>query len=305
MTQPMRIKEVGATINLGNYSSLHITVGEPQEYAGLEFQRSIIYLQNIAKKVGGVLNLPEESVSKDEPDDAEDDSLDASMGEKYYSFGSSTPIWYNHKDHSYYSEAGVRYESVTQLLSAYYPFGGEGKIAQEYLDFAASYGNMIHSAIQNTVIGKPPTKKSIRPICDEVVSAMGEYDNAFVEQLIALPEQEVAGRFDIVTQTIVDPETSKKKTVLWDVKTNSDLYKSCECTLPDKLKEKYSEFWGVDTIYGEHCLQLNLYAYIIEKTGDITIDEIKIIHVPDGFKEIIDVPKVDVADLLSAYGSIR
>jgi len=291
----MRIKEVGATINLGNYSSLHITLGEEQENAGLDLQRSLNYLKRIAHRVDGVLNLPE----KEEPEKApQQQEVQEPTGEKIYAFGGQTPIWYDHKTHTYTSEQGVRYESVTQLLSAYYPFNGDGKIAQAYMDFAASFGNLIHTAIQNSVIGKMPKKEIVRKICEDTLKAMGEYSNAWVEQLIALPEQEVAGRFDILT-------ANEGKHTLWDVKTNSDLFMSADCNLPQSLKDRYSEYWNPETIYGEHCLQLNLYAYIIEQTTDITIDEIKIIHVPDGFNKILDVPKVDVSDLFTAYGSIR
>lgn len=291
----MRIKEVGATINLGNYSSLHITLGEEQENAGLDLQRSLNYLKRIAHKVDGVLNLPEKEEKEQKPEKVEKDVL---AGEKIYAFGGQTPIWYDHKSHTYTSEQGVQYESVTQLLSTYYPFNGDGKIAQEYMDFAASFGNLVHTAIQNSVIGKMPRKELVKGVCEDALKAMGKFDDGWVEQLIALPSAEIAGRFDILT-------VQDGKYTLWDVKTNSDLFMKVDCNLPQSLKDRYKEYWNPTTIYGEHCLQLNLYAYIIEQTTDITIDEIKIIHVPDAFSKILDVPKVDVSDLISAYGSVR
>lgn len=289
-----RIKEVGATINLGNYSSLHVTVGEASEFAGLEFGRAVDYLKNIASEVDGVLNLPEKLKSKKKVAEKSEEP----KGEKIYSFAGGPTIWYDHESHTYTSETGVPYVSVTQLLESFYPFEAADKISKEYMDFAASYGNLVHTAIQNAVIGKPPKKQMVAGVIEDVLKAMGPFNQRFVEQLIALPEQEVAGRFDILTK-------DEGKATLWDVKTNSSLYMETKCTLPDVLKEKYSKSWGVDTIYGEHCFQLNLYAYIIEKTTDWVIDEIKIIHVPDNFEGIIDVPKVDVSDILSYYGSIR
>jgi len=293
----MRVKEVGATINLGQYSSLHVTLGEEQEYKGLDLQRSLNYLKRVADEVDGALNLPEKEAQERiaTPPEASQPKV---IGEKVYAFGGQTPIWYDNDTHSYYSEQGVRYDSVTQLLSTFYPFNSDGKIAQAYMDFAASYGNLVHTAVQNMVIGKPPKKGLVQDILTDVANAMGGYDNGWVEQLIAYPDQEIAGRFDILTK-------KDDKYTLWDVKTNSDLYIANECNLPDSLKEKFSEYWNPETIYGEHCLQLNLYAYIIEKTSDVEIGEIKIIHIPDGFKKVIDVPKVDVSAILQAYGSTR
>lgn len=293
----MRVKEVGATINLGQYSSLHVTLGEEQEYGGLDLQRSLNYLKRIANEVDGTLNLPEKEAPGKIATPPET-SQPKTVGEKIYAFGGQTPIWYDNDTHSYYSEQGVRYDSVTQLLGTFYPFNSDGKIAQAYMDFAASYGNLVHTAVQNMVIGKPPKKELVQDILADVAKAMGSYDNGWVEQLIAYPDQEIAGRFDILTK-------KDDKYTLWDVKTNSDLYMANECNLPDSLKEKFSEYWNPETIYGEHCLQLNLYAYIIEKTSDVEISEIKIIHIPDGFKKVVDVPKVDVSAILQAYGSTR
>ena len=114
--EKMRIKDVGATINLGNYSSLHVTIGEPSEFAGLELQRATNYLKGIAEKVGGVLALPEmkqkSSKKKEEV---------APLGEKLFSFGSDTPIFYDNDTHTYTTENGVVYESVKEswgLLSS-------------------------------------------------------------------------------------------------------------------------------------------------------------------------------------------
>lgn len=300
MTKKMRIKDIGATINLGNYSSLHVTIGEPSEFAGLSFDAATTYLRNIAEKVGGVLNLPENLAKKTATTQKEQKVQETApvLGEKVYCFGNTTPIWYDHASHTYTNEKGVAYESVTQLLSTYYPFNSDGKIKQEYMDFAASFGNLVHTAIQNAVIGRPPKKEIVAKIVEDVLASMGEYDEAFVERTIALPEQEVAGRFDILTR-------KEDKYTLWDVKTNTDLTLKVDCLLPEALVKKYSDFWAVDTTYGEHCLQLNLYAYIIEATTDIKIDDIKIIHVPDSFERIWPVPRADVSDLLSAYGSIR
>lgn len=301
MTKKMRIKEVGGTINLGQYSSLHVTIGEPSEYTGLSLDKATTWLREIAKSVDGVINLPDtlkktdtkkEVAKKTEPTEPQ--------GQKVYCFGGTTPIWYDHKAHSYVNEKGIEYESVTQVLGHFYPFNADDKIKQEYMDFASSYGNLIHTAIQNAVIGMPPKKKMVQKVISDALNAMGDYDKAWVEQTIALPDQEIAGRFDILTMN-----ANKNSYTLWDVKTNSDLTLEADCCLPNSLVERYNQYWNPKTIYGEHCLQLNLYAYIIEQTTDIKIDEIKIIHVPDGFKKIFPVPKVDVSDLLSAYGSVR
>lgn len=300
MTKKMRIKDIGATINLGNYSSLHVTIGEPSEFTGLSFDAATTYLRNIAEKVGGVLNLPENLAKKNTTTKKSQKTQDVTpvLGKKIYCFGNTTPIWYDHASHTYTDERGIAYESVTQLLNTYYPFNLDGKIKQEYMDFAASFGNLVHTAIQNAVIGRPPKKELVSKIVEDALAAMGEYDEAFVECTIALPEQEIAGRFDILT-------CKEDKYTLWDVKTNTDLTLKVDCSLPEPLVKKYSDFWTVDTTYGEHCLQLNLYAHIIEATTNIKINDIKIIHVPDSFSQILPVPRVDVSDLLSAYGSIR
>lgn len=291
----MRIKEVGATINLGNYSSLHITLGEESEFAGLDLGRAQKYLKRIAKASGGTLNLPDAEPKKKAKKKTPPDTP---TGEKLYSFKTDVPIYYNHATHTYTDEKGVIYDSVTQVLSTFYPFNANGVIKQEYMDFAASFGNLIHTTIQNSVLGLIPKKELVGDIARKALEAMGDYDEAFSERAIALPKQEIAGRFDIVTR--------KDDTyTLWDVKTNSELFAKVDCTLPKKLKEYFSEFWATDTTFGEHCLQLNLYAYIIEQTTDITIDSLKIIYVPDSFSEIVDVPKVDITPFLQAYGETR
>lgn len=170
----MRIKDVGATINLGNYSSLHITIGEETEFAGLDLGRAETYLRKIAKSVDGVLNLPEK---EDKP----------------------------------------------------------------------------------------------------------------TEEMHPLPEvQDIDGNkmhYDHETHAIFDAKR--------------------ECGLPPSLQRLFENDWNVETVYGEHCLQLNIYAYILEKVYGKKIKAIKIIHVPDGFKEIVDVPKVDITPIFQAYGAIR
>lgn len=289
--EKMRIKDVGATINLGNYSSLHVTIGEPSEFAGLELQRATNYLKGIAEKVGGVLALPE--MKQKSPKKKE---KVAPLGEKLFSFGSDTPIFYDNDTHTYTTENGVVYESVTQMLSTFYP--RNGGIAQEYMDFAASFGNLVHTAIQNSVIGKKPKKQMVANVVDKAMEAIGDYEEAFVERLLAYPEAELAGRFDILTK-------HNNEYTLWDVKTNSNLFMQIDCTLPEPLKEKFGEFWKVDSIYGEHCLQLNLYAFMLEKTAGIKISKLKILHVPDDFEQVVEVPLVDVSSILQAYGASR
>lgn len=290
----MRVKEMGATINLGNYSSLHVTIGEESEFSGLDIAKGQKYLKAIAESVNGMLNLPDhpEKKVKTKAPVVEKPTI---MGERLFGFNGSGEIYYDHKNHAYTSAEGTRYCSVTQMLSEFYPFSGD--IAKEYMDFAAAYGNLIHTAIQNAVIGKAPKKKLVKEITDEALKAMGKFERGVVEQPIIYPEHEVAGRFDILTFA--------EKNTLWDVKTNSDLYASATCTLPEPLKQEFGKYWKVDSIYGEHCLQLNLYAYIIEHTTDVVVDNINIIHVPDGFKEIVHVPKVDVSAIFQAYGAIR
>lgn len=290
----MRIKEVGATINLGNYSSLHVTIGEPSDFAGLDIGRAEKYLRNIAKSVNGMLNLPEET-EKEATKTAIESPI---LGEKIYSFASTDYVYYDHASHQYTSESGVKYCSVTQMLENFYPFESKDVIKKEYMDFASSFGNVIHTAVQNAVIGMSPKKELVKEVVEDALKSMLPYDGAFVEQVVLLPEQELAGRFDILT--IKDGETT-----LWDVKTNSEIYKSNNCTLPDSLKEYFGEYWNPNTIYGEHCLQLNIYAHMIEKTTDYKVDNIKIIHIPDNFNGIINVPKVDVTPIFQAFGAIR
>ena len=289
--EKMRIKDVGATINLGNYSSLHVTIGEPSEFAGLELQRATNYLKGIAEKVGGVLALPEMKQKSSKKEEKV-----ALLGEKLFSFGSDTPIFYDNDTHTYTTENGVVYESVTQMLSTFYP--RNGGIAQEYMDFAASFGNLVHTAIQNSVIGKKPKKQMVANVVDKAMEAIGDYEEAFVERLLAYPEAELAGRFDILTK-------HNNEYTLWDVKTNSNLFMQIACTLPEPLKEQFGKFWKVDSIYGEHCLQLNLYAFMLEKTAGIKISKLKILHVPDDFEQVVEVPLVDVSSILQAYGASR
>lgn len=280
----MRIKEVGATINLGNFSTLHVTVGESHEYAGLELQRTTSYLKDIAEKVGGILNLPEGMV-----DSKKVKKVATPKGEQGFSFGTSTPIWYDNSEHTYTDDKGEQYISVTQFLSNFYP--QNAKIAKEYMDFASNFGNLVHTAIQNSIIGKTPKKALVANIVEETKKAIGDYDEGFVEQLIALPEEHLAGRFDILTRV-------GNERTLWDVKTNSDLFMEVKNTFSQEVKDYLSEYWNPNTIYGEHCLQLNLYAYIIEQTTGQKIDNIRIIHVPDNFNTVYSVPKIDVGKLL-------
>lgn len=280
----MRIKEVGATINLGNFSTLHVTVGESTEYAGLELQRTTSYLKDIAEKVGGILNLPEGMV-----DSKKVKKLAAPKGEKSFAFGTDIPIWYDHENHTYTNDKGEEYISVTQFLSTMYK--QNATIAKEYMDFASSFGNLVHTAIQNAVIHKAPKKELVKDIVKDAIQAIGDFDEGFVEQLIVLPEERLAGRFDILTRN-GDEHT------LWDVKTNSDLFIETKSLFSQEVQDFLMDFWNPNTIYGEHCLQLNLYAFMIEQTTGKTINEIKIIHVPDSFQKVYNVPKIDVAKFL-------
>lgn len=297
MAKGMRVKEMGATINLGQYSSLHVTIGEESEFAGLDIAKGQKYLKAIAASVGGTLNLPDLPEKKKATKATKVQQEPQMTGERLFCFSGSGEINYDHSSHTYFNNQGVKYRSVTQLVAEFYPFDAEGKIAQAYMDFAASFGNLIHTAIQNSVIGKKPKKTLVTGVVDDVLEAMGDYGKAVVEQPLSYPEQELAGRFDIYTRG--------EKNVLWDVKTNSDLYSKANCKLPDQLREEFGKYWNVDTIYGEHCLQLNIYAWIIEHTTEEKVDEIKIIHVPDKFNEIIDVPKVDISKIFDAYSRNR
>ena len=292
--QGMRIKDVGATINLGNYSSLHITIGEEQEFAGLDLGRAETYLRNIAKSVDGILNLPERDenpVPKPEPTKV--------VATQLKDFANDT-ILYDNRNHKYYNEHHNPYVSVTQLVEEFYPFNAQGTVPQEYMDFAASYGTLMHTAIQNALIGKPPKKTLIASTVKDVLENMDvDGDEVKVEQIIVDHSNELAGRFDILTTD------DKDQTTLWDVKTNSDLYAKVDCQLPDQLKKRYDQYWGTETIFGEHCLQLNIYAHILEACYGQKIDKIKIIHVPDGFSAIVEVPKTDITPIISAFNMGR
>lgn len=284
----MRIKDVGATINLGNYSTLHVTVGESSEYAGLEFQRAVSYLRSVADSVGGILNLPDEMVDGKKAKTAR--ALSTPIGSEGVAFGSGEPVLYEHVSHTYTTKDGKPLTSVTQFLEKYYPHD-DLQVPQEYMDFAANYGSLIHTAIQNSVIGKPPKKQITRKLVEDVLAAMGAYTHSWVEQFIVAPDLGLAGRFDILTK-------NEGKTTLWDVKTNSDLFMSLtNCQLPQEAKEYLLTYFNPETIYGEHCLQLNLYAYMLELSGE-PVDEMKIIHVPDEFEKVYTIPKIDVTKLL-------
>lgn len=278
----MRIKDVGATINLGNYSTLHVTIGESAEYQGLELQRSIDYLREIASQTGGILNLPDE-LAKSKKNKKVAPTAE-NRGVKNIAFGNAVPVWYEHSTHSYTTDDGMPLTSVTQFLSKFYPMNAN--IAQEYMDFAASFGNLVHTSIQNAAIGKPPKKNMVKGIVNDAMDALGAYQHVFVEQLIVLPEDGLAGRFDILTE-------NEGKNTLWDVKTNSDLFLSVECNLPKPVEEYLLDFWNPQTTYGEHCLQLNLYAYMLGKVGRL-VEDIKILHVPDEFNKVYTVPRIDV-----------
>lgn len=298
----MRVKDVGATINLGNYSSLHITIGEEQEFAGLDLGKAETYLRKIAKSVNGILNLPEKEERTGESEGQKAPATQSSAkGVVLKDYGGNAII-YDNNNHAYYNQEQVHYDSVTQVVGAFYPFNHDGVIAQEYMDFAANFGNLIHSSIQNALIGKPPKKALVKKVVDKTLKAMdvktGDDKLVKVEQILCDHQNELAGRFDILT-------TQDGKNILWDVKTNSNLYGKAECSLPQSLKEEFGEYWNVETTYGEHCLQLNIYADILERVYNTKIDEIKIIHVPDDFQEIIDVPKVNISKIYWVYNSQR
>lgn len=286
----MRIKEVGATINLGNFSTLHVTVGESSEYAGLELHRTTSYLKNIAQQVGGILNLPED-LADGKKIKKPALAIDHNNLEQDYLFSTEIPIFYDHQAHAYFDEKGNPLTSVTQFLGQYYPMKKE--IAKEYLSFASSFGNLVHTAIQNALIGKSPKKELTKAVVDDVLKNIGKYDKVFVEQMVADPDLGLAGRFDILTYNMLENAYT-----LWDIKTNSDLTIEVESSLPQKAKDFLEDYWNPDTIYGEHCLQLNIYAYMLEKVSKKQIKDIKIIHVPDGFERIYVVPKIDVEKLL-------
>ncbi len=297
MAKEMRIKSVGATINLGNYSSLHIEIGEQSEFAGLDLGKCEKYLRACAKSVGGVLNLPEEKPKSVQPAPKAANAKDF-IGD---------PVGYDNSTHIYVNEKGVKYTSVTQMLETFYPFEAD-VIGKQYLDFAANFGNLIHCAIQNAVSGKPPKKKTVAKIVEGALSGMGEFRHPLVEEIICDHEHEIAGRFDIMTQHMEDDNYT-----LWDVKTNSSMYNKVTCTLPDELKKEFSQYWNTDTTFGEHCLQLNIYAYILNKyylsneyfKTDGRINELNIIYVPDGYEEIIKVPLVDISKIFDAYARCR
>lgn len=289
----MRIKDVGATINLGNYSSLHVTIGEESEFAGLDIGKAQDYLTKIAEMVGGTLNLPSRSSSKK----ATPKQPVPDKGQLNLAYGSNEKIYYNNDSHSYSDIKGNSYISVTQLVEKFYPFEAKGTLAQEYLDFASAYGNMIHTAIQNTVVGKAPAKKMVNSVTKDVIDAMtkiaGAINNPVVERILAFPEFNIAGRFDILT------ENASSEKILWDVKTNTNLSASCKCLLPKSVQDRLSQYWSCTTIFGQHCLQLNIYAHILEKHCRIPIKNIYIIHAPDGYQRILSVPKVDISDIIN------
>lgn len=283
----MRIKDVGATINLGNYSTLHVTIGESAEYEGLELQRATSYLRNIAKTVGGILNLPDEMVDGKKAKNIK--SLATPIGKEYTAFGTDTKVLYEHVSHTYTLEDGTPLTSVTQFLGKYYP--KNVNIKQEYMDYAANFGSLVHTAIQNAVIGKPPKKELTKQVVDDAMDEIGQFDESWVERFIVDTEHHIGGRFDILTK-------ADGKNTLWDVKTNSDMFIAVEdCSLPQEVKDYLKPYWGTDTIYGEHCLQLNMYAYMLEKSGT-KVDAIKILHTPDKFEKVYPVPKIDMGKVL-------
>ena len=51
--------------------------------------------------------------------------------------------------------------------------------------------------------------------------------------------------------------------------------------------------------------RINLYAFMLEKTAGIKISKLKILHVPDDFEQVVEVPLVDVSSILQAYGASR
>ena len=294
----MRIKDVGATINLGNYSSLHITIGEEAEFAGLDLGRAETYLRKIAKSVDGILNLPER---EEKPQEQKPRTAHPTTGGVAMKDYAGNLVIYDNNNHAYYNANYNRYDSVTQVVGEFYPFNSDGVIAQEYMDFAANFGNLIHSSIQNALIGKAPKKALVKKVVDKTLKAMNfnsDTQKVAVEQILVDHDNELAGRFDILT-------TEDEKTTLWDVKTNANLYAKAECNLPDELKKEFGEYWNTETVYGEHCLQLNIYADILERVYDTKIDEIKIIHIPDDFNEIVDVPKIDISKIYWVYNSRR
>lgn len=289
----MRIKDVGATINLGDYSSLHITIGEEYEFAGLDLGRAETYLRNIAKSVNGVLNLPEKAEPKDNSPQ-EDKTLQYPKKDL-----ANKLIYYDDATHKYAGQNGTEYHSVTTMLKAFYPLSPY--IKKAYLDYASAFGNLVHTAIQNAVIGQAPKKSLTLDVVSDTLTALGEYHRAEVEQIIQYPAQEIAGRFDI----LLYPSEDDTHCVLYDVKTNSDLYASRACSLPDSLKSAYGQFWNPETVYGEHCLQLNIYAYILEHEYGKIVDKIYIIHIPDSFEKVVPVPKKDVSQIFQAYSALR
>lgn len=292
----MRIKSVGGTINLGSFSSLRVELGEQQEFAGLELDQCVEYLKNIATTVGGTIDIPDNVASGRKTVKKQQGVLTPA-----YNGGK---VFFDEASHSYVSQDGVAYESVTRMLDNYYKFDADN-IKHEYMDFAINYGNLIHCAIQNSLIGKQPKSQVLKSIIEKTLDAMhktaGEWTKVDVEEILIDQEHLMAGRFDILTYN----DDDKKDVKLWDVKTNTDIFRKDNNKLPKALAEEYAQYWGVDTVYGHYCLQLNIYAWILENVYGKNVTDMYIIHIPDEFGRIVPVKKTDITGLIQSYMDLK
>lgn len=122
----------------------------------------------------------------------------------------------------------------------------------------------------------------------------------FPENLyVVLPETRIynigntikyAGTFDLLCYYDHPTDKSKSGLIVFDYKTNGDLYKDFSRTHDKRLKTPFQELF--DEPYGGYTIQLSLYSIALEKVGLKTIGRRIIWFKDDGSYEIIPVKYV-------------
>ena len=125
-------------------------------------------------------------------------------------------------------------------------------------------------------------------------SALNFWNNLPENLYVVLPETRVfnigdklkyAGTFDLLCYYDSPTDKSKSGLIVFDYKTNADLYKDFSRTHNKKLKQPFEDLF--DEPYGGYTIQLSLYTIALEKIGLKTIGRRLIWLKEDGTYEII------------------
>jgi len=233
-------------------------------------------------------------------------------------------IKFYNKSHKYKKDKVV-YKSVTQLIDTLFePFNAkeiakklskvpkykkEGKgiraILKDWKE-RAEHGTRVHNAIEQWLkTGKAPlglTQEDREKVIQAKIFIANYWDSTKNKTSVFLPEQliyseefQLAGTVDLL---IYNYKTKDLYIIDW--KTNE---KITDKAYDNKTGLKKSTEHIEDCKLNKYIIQLNIYAYILEKEYKIKPTKLSIIHLlPKGYKEIdIDIDKPLIKKILKEY----